>query len=607
MEDKVEVFAGETARITCMFTTDEGPGGTTIQWFYKSRFGETQRIYNKEPMQEAAETSTPFKDRISLNVNGTTAVLIIRKVGVKDEVEFICVIRTLTDGAGEGRTKLKVFVSPDLPSIDGVHTGISVNEEELSKIGSCEVKNGYPKPNITWYRNTTPLRNTPEQLDMLTTVTIESSGLFSVQSDLKMIVKKEDKDAEFYCEVIYFVPGATRMTESRRINITVYYLPTAVDIWVESPKGKIKEGDTLELRCKNNGNYPSSIITIKHSDDVSVENTIMKRNNVTRSDSGVYECIFEDTDTFEEISGSTNVIVNYLDPAVITPKDSIVVMEGEELKASCNALSSLRTATTWVKNEEVVSKNNILVIKNSTFDTAGMYMCVVTVPEIEGMKTSGTLRVNVKGPPKIVGPDFQEVETYETTVNLSCSFRGFPVPTIIWTTADGKILKALQTMTEDGTQSVVTVSVISGVTAFCNASNDFGTKVAVFNIKAIIHTTPTNPTTFFTDTVTHITSTTKTTLSNDTVKTPTKSPNIKKESKGFVIAVIIICILLLAVLGSVLYFLYKKGRICGRSGKQDLTKGKSSKDNIVVEMKSDNTEEAVLLGVNGEKQPPNDQ
>lgn len=37
------------------------------------------------------------------------------------------------------------------------------------------------------------------------------------------------------------------------------------------------------------------------------------------------------------------------------------------------------------------------------------------------------------------------------------------------------------------------------------------------------------------------------------------------------------------------------------------TKEKSNKDNIVVEMKSDNTEEAVLLGVNGEKQLPSDQ
>lgn len=42
------------------------------------------------------------------------------------------------------------------------------------------------------------------------------------------------------------------------------------------------------------------------------------------------------------------------------------------------------------------------------------------------------------------------------------------------------------------------------------------------------------------------------------------------ESSGVVIAVIIICILLLAILGSVLYFLYKKGKIGGRSGKQDL-------------------------------------
>lgn len=39
---------------------------------------------------------------------------------------------------------------------------------------------------------------------------------------------------------------------------------------------------------------------------------------------------------------------------------------------------------------------------------------------------------------------------------------------------------------------------------------------------------------------------------------------------GVIIAVIIVCVLLLAILGSVLYFLYKKGKICGRSGKEDL-------------------------------------
>lgn len=35
-EDRVEVFRGETAQITCMFNTSEGIGGMVIQWFYVS-------------------------------------------------------------------------------------------------------------------------------------------------------------------------------------------------------------------------------------------------------------------------------------------------------------------------------------------------------------------------------------------------------------------------------------------------------------------------------------------------------------------------------------------------------------------------------------------
>lgn len=45
----------------------------------------------------------------------------------------------------------------------------------------------------------------------------------------------------------------------------------------------------------------------------------------------------------------------------------------------------------------------------------------------------------------------------------------------------------------------------------------------------------------------------------------------EQESKGVVIVAVIVCILVLAVLGAVLYFLYKKGKLlCGRSGKQEM-------------------------------------
>ncbi|KAL7399749.1 hypothetical protein ABVT39_001015 [Epinephelus coioides] len=621
MEDRVEVFRGETASITCMFTSTEGIGGMMIQWFYVTRTGEKQKIYYQDSTMQVVDRGTQFTDRISVNGTGASEaiVLTIRDVRLEDELEFICLIKSLTDGTGEGRTKLKVFEKPDYPTIEGVQTGISVSESSPSKIATCEVKNGYPKPNITWYRNNAPLRVAQDVVLVMPSTTLESTGLYSVKSELSMMVMKEDKDDQFYCEITYFVPGGVGMLESERINITVYYPSTAVSVWVESPKGKIKEGDSVEIQCRGNGNKPSSFETISHNGK-DHDGKVLLLENVTRHDSGDYKCASTDTDTFEDVTGHISVFVNYLDPAVVKPGDTIVVPQGNELKATCNALSSLQTQTVWFKDGAEVSVGNILTLKDAVFDTAGTYMCVVTVPEIEGMETSGTLRVYVEGPPEIMQPEYTTMEeSFENTVDLSCTARGFPAPNIVWTTSDGKILKsASQTDTDDVVQSVVSIKVTSDITAFCNASNEFGTAAVTFSITATINTTTTATTastptsTPTSSTTSSTTTTTTTTISSATVKAETAIPKqspkkVKQEGRGVIIAVIIICILLLAILGSVLYFLYKKGKLCGRSGKQDLTKEKSSKDNIVVEMKSDNTEEAVLLGVNGEKLPPSDQ
>ncbi|XP_077422779.1 melanoma cell adhesion molecule b isoform X2 [Vanacampus margaritifer] len=600
MEDRVEVFKGDTAQMTCMFTSDDGIGALTIQWFYVLRTGEKQKIYYQDATMQVVDRATPFTDRIMVNVTAATGevVLTITDVQLKDQLEFICLVKSLTDGVSEGRTKLLVFERPDFPTIEGVQTGIYVHEEMLSKIGSCEVKNGFPKPNITWYRNNAPLRAS-DVVKVMPSTTTESSGLFSVRSELSLKVMKEDKDAQFYCEVTYLVPGGTRMTETGRINITVYYPSTAVHVWVESPKGKIKEGDSIMFNCHGNGNTPSSVYVIRHKDnEYALESNMFVLENVTRLQSGHYECISMDMETYEELTGNTTVFVNYLDRAVVMPT-VMEVAQGEKLTATCNALSSLQTHTAWFKENRKLSVGHTLMVEGATFDTAGIYRCVVTVPEIDGMETMATLRVNVKGAPEFMNPKHRVMEeSVATTVDLSCHVRGFPAPSVIWTTSDGKVLKTTsQTEREDGVHSMVSVEVTSDLTAFCNASNEYGADAASFDIKAIVRTTAA------------AINTRTSTLSASTVEAATYIPTkkIRKEGSGVIIAVIIICILLLAILGSVLYFLYKKGKICGRSGKRDLTKEKSSKDNIVVEMKSDNTEDAVLLGVNGEKLPPSNQ
>lgn len=60
------------------------------------------------------ESGTPFTGRISVNGTGATGevVLTINQVQLEDEVEFVCRVRSLTEGTGEGQTHLKVFGRP---------------------------------------------------------------------------------------------------------------------------------------------------------------------------------------------------------------------------------------------------------------------------------------------------------------------------------------------------------------------------------------------------------------------------------------------------------------------------------------------------------------
>ncbi|KAG7220364.1 hypothetical protein INR49_018270, partial [Caranx melampygus] len=97
------------AQITCMFTSEDGLGGTTIKWLYITRSDERQEIYFQDSTVQSVQRDTPFTGRIIVNGTGAggEVVLTIEDVQLADEVEFICSIQSLTDGEAEGHTKLK--------------------------------------------------------------------------------------------------------------------------------------------------------------------------------------------------------------------------------------------------------------------------------------------------------------------------------------------------------------------------------------------------------------------------------------------------------------------------------------------------------------------
>ncbi|XP_024249654.1 cell surface glycoprotein MUC18 isoform X1 [Oncorhynchus tshawytscha] len=588
MEESVEVYLGDSAGIPCQYVFSEQPRAFMIQWFVRNPSSSSrERIYYGDNAQQIVDDGTDFTGRITVsNIGDKEGVLLtIQDVQLTDEREFFCQVNGMAAGNGEGKTHLRVFDPPMAPVIEGVHAGISVTNELPSRIASCEARNGFPRPNITWYRGISPLTPTHGQINVVILVTRESSGFYTVQSELQYKVAKEDKDVLFSCEVSYYVPGAVRTAESKGINITVHYPTTVVELWKESPQGLVKEGDTVEIRCQGDGNPPPPFTFNRQQEQETAleasDDTLVLRE-VTRGDSGVYQCRSLDLDTYEEVMGDVQLIVHYLDPALVVPKDSEIMFKGESLTATCNALSSLETFTVWFKNGLQVGTGHMLFLQDATYDTAGEYVCEVTVPSLPGLHTSGSVHIIVQGAPQMKDAD-REVEMEEGAgkwMNLSCEAHAHPLPTISWTvTGSQSWREVLTSATDHSTISLVSIKVTSDITAFCNATNEMGTEAKSFSISAIPMDTSTAP----------------------------YSP---AEGNGVIIVVVIICVLLLAVLGSVLYFLHKKGKIpCGRSGKQEITKENPNKDGIVVEMKTDTkTEEAVLLkGGNGDKNGPNDQ
>ncbi|XP_015192861.1 cell surface glycoprotein MUC18 isoform X1 [Lepisosteus oculatus] len=594
MKDQVEVFQGDTAHIPCRATFSKTPSAVHVQWFVRGS-SSRERIYFKDRNVSVADNGTGYTGRISIGDDNT---LTIADVQLRDARDFICQVGGMSAGKGENRTELKVYVTPEFPVIEGSHSGFSVTSDEQSEIASCEVRNGYPQPNVTWYRNHSPLHPHENQITVVPQVTKESNELFSVKSSLLYKVSKEDKDATFYCEVTYSAPGSLKMVESERINITVHYPTTKVELVSESPQGLIKEGDTVKLRCRGDGNPPpqytfySTRSTSTEETELKSQSDLLTLEEVARTDSGLYQCKTLDLDTFEELTANLEILVHYLDPVVLKPSDTVIAVEGDRLIVSCNALSSLKTQVVWKKKGESISAGNTLTLTEATFDTAGEYVCEVSVPELPGLEKSASLMVLVQGIPRLnMHPETEIEETVGKFVNLTCEARAYPQPKIHWVISGTQDWREVFSHAgEQHVVSVVTVRVTSGLQAACNASNEAGFEEHLFAISATpLVTTSTAP---------------------STTVTKSREKIVKKEGSGVIIAVIIVCILLLAILGSVLYFLYKKGRIpCGRSGKQDITKEKTTKDDIVVEMKAEKpAEETVLLqGVNGEKKPPSDQ
>ncbi|XP_062450482.1 cell surface glycoprotein MUC18 isoform X1 [Rhea pennata] len=570
----VEVAYGDTARIECNFSIPGNGSYAYINWFYIDRHSRVKlcSVVGGELLEESAD----YKGRLSV---GNDNALSVARVAVQDARTLVCQVGAGGHGAGENRTELRVYKIPEAPEIVASRGGISVQSRDIPQVASCVSRNSFPPPNITWHKNGEQLQAEENKVKIPEIVTRESSWLYTVSSSLFAYVTREDRDSLYHCTVHYWLRGQRHAVESQRVKVTVFYPAQHVTLRVLPSPALVKEGDDVRLVCEADGN-PAPVFSFykreledSWQDVTSLADTstgVLNLQDVKKSSSGLYRCQTLDLDDMRQLEKDVELVVNYIEGVSVKMDPSSPLREGDSVRLSCNADSPVDLDFQWrdAKGRKVAEGKQLL-LSNLTFETSSNFSCKVTAHSVPGLEKSKQVAVAVQGKPRIVSISSPLYVRQDEVVNLTCKAIAFPRPSVQWN-INGT---AHEYMENQHIASNLTVRVdhdLLRAGAMCRVTNALGTSEK--HIQLLDHKTP--------------------------------------ESKGVIIVAIIVCILVVAVLGSVIYFLHKKGKIpCGRAGKQDITKPEARKDKIVVEVKSDKlSEEAGLLqGANGEKRPAADQ
>ncbi|NXG42837.1 MUC18 protein, partial [Psilopogon haemacephalus] len=570
MPAEVEVEIGGTARIECSFLIPDNGSYAYINWFYIDR-GNRVRLYHITS-EDTLEEDTEYKERLSL---GKDNALSISAVRLHDPRTFVCQVGAGSYGVDEKHTKLLVYKIPEAPEITARSGGISVQNSDISTIAQCVSRNSFPAPNITWHKNDEQLEES-SKVKMTFTLTLESSGLYTVTSGLLARVTRQDRHSLYHCAVHYRLHGQTHTLASRRVGVTVFYPAEHIKLQVMPSSALVKEGDDVQLVCEADGN-PAPVFSFYkrelddwHDLSTLAESGVLNLHDVNKNSSGLYRCQTLDLDDMRVMEKDVELTVNYIEGVHVDMEPSSALREGDSVKLSCDALSPVDLDFHWRDQKgRKVGEGNQLFLSNLTFETPNNFICKVMAPSVPGLEQSKQVAVTVEDKPRIVAVSSPLYVQQGEVVNLTCKAIAHPRPSLRWS-VNGT---AHEFGDDQHVGSNLTVRVSHDLLragARCRVSNALG--VTEQHIQLL--------------------------------------DQKSSESKGVIIVAIIVAILVVAVLGSVIYFLHKKGKIpCGRAGKQDITKPEACKDKSLVDVKSDKlSEEAGLLqGANGEKRPAADQ
>uniref|UniRef100_UPI00358F9CF5 basal cell adhesion molecule-like isoform X2 n=1 Tax=Myxine glutinosa TaxID=7769 RepID=UPI00358F9CF5 len=391
----VEACFGGTLSVPCHCSVPPWTVRTTVslRWSVETEDGNNKCILYKTSV--VLKKNPSYEHRVSLDPR--TSVLLIANATLADEQTYVCSIKR--ENTCRKSVTAKIY-APFQIEIVANPKPIPLTED-ASKIATCKVRHSYPFPHIYWYKdgNLTTNALTREKLSKL------PSGFYDVNSTLHYHLGRSDIASTFHCKAVYELPSGTKSAESKRVCPTLHYPPETLELKIETPRGEIKERDTVTLVCYTLAN-PMPTFTFRTnalSRDGSMEmvtSGVYKQSlmipGIGQEQSGAYECQAQYGGK-TLVSPAVYIHVQSVDPLLIVPSGPLNLMVGDNVIVTCRTTGSGPVNFFWTKGHARVSDGTNLKLDHVNLDTAGQYSCIAYLVASQNISKTQSIDIRVFG------------------------------------------------------------------------------------------------------------------------------------------------------------------------------------------------------------------
>ncbi|RWS11618.1 hemicentin-1-like protein [Dinothrombium tinctorium] len=294
-----------------------------------------------------------------------SSILSMKEIKNEEAGEYQCVAENTASTLSK-IVKIDVVVPPHIIPTQNLK---SVNEGRSLRI-FCGVDEGEKPLMFEWFKNGLRITSGFE-------IIIEKN---KDDSSLRIESVKRSDNGNYTCTV-----SNPFGHQSQTFTVTV----KAPLKWTKEPKNvflKVKESTTLE--CEAEGMPLPSYMWKMNGAILTTNNGILKLNDVSKSDSGIYECI-ADNGVDSPLQKSVDVHIN--DPPKVIPLATLPISEGSRFRTICGVLQGSEPLQfEWFKDGISISSinnKNILIDTTSSISTLtinnvelrhnGNYTCIV--------------------------------------------------------------------------------------------------------------------------------------------------------------------------------------------------------------------------------------